>query len=204
MILLSRWSAYLQEEDFVNGVGGRELREDALYSTADVPFTAPLADRRAAILGAYEQGVRALLNGNRTVHLVMPVPEQGWDVPRYLGRIAMSEPPGTDLPATPLEVYQRRHADLARTFAVFQDDPAVRVVQTANVFCNTPAHPGCIASQGGTSLYYDSNHLTDQGARLLVPAILASIDADTALPRRQITGGASAASSGPGPATAPR
>lgn len=172
VILLAQWSSYIHEYNFDNGVGGKSVRHDVYYSVRGTPLSADIAIRRRVLLDAYVDTIRALRNGHRKIIVVLPVPEQGWDVPKFLGRIAMRGDPQVDVPASPLSVYRSRHADLLLAFKRLDDDPSIIFVDSAHAFCDLPNRSGCAASIAGKPLYYDDNHLTNQGAAMLVHEIL--------------------------------
>jgi len=176
LILLAQWSSYLFENDFENGIGGKSIRPDYYFTIRGTPQSADIGIRRRAILEAYVNAIKGLQNGRRKIFVVLPVPEQAWDVPRYLGRIAMRGDPQVDVPATPLAVYTDRHAELMQAFRRLVEDPSIVLVDSAAVFCNTPNRPGCISSIAGTALYYDDNHLTNPGAAMLVSEILSQTE----------------------------
>ena len=175
LILLAHWSSYIHEYDFDNGIGGKSVRHDVFYTVRGTPLSADIAVRRQAMLDAYVDTIKGLQNGRRKIYVVLPVPEQGWDVPKYLGRIAMRGDPQIDVPASPLSVYRSRHTDLMQAFNRLADDPSIVFVDPAAVFCNVTNRSGCVASISGEPLYYDDNHLTNQGAAMLLREILSQI-----------------------------
>jgi peptidoglycan/LPS O-acetylase OafA/YrhL len=175
LILLAQWSSYIHEYDFDNGVGGKSVRHDVFYTVRGTPLTADIATRRRAILDAYVDTIKVLQNGRRKIYVVLPVPEQGWDVPKYLGRIAMRGDPQVDVPASPLSVYRSRNAELMRVFNTLADDPSIIFVDSTAAFCNLPNRSGCISSIAGEALYYDDNHLTNRGAAMLLREIFTHV-----------------------------
>ena len=175
LIVLAQWSAYIHEYDFDNGAGGRSVRGDVYYTVRGIPLTADITTRRRAMLEAYVDTIKALRNGRRKIYVVLPVPEQGWDVPKYLGRIAMRGDSQVDVPALPLSVYDSRNAELMHAFNTLADDPSIVFVDSTAAFCNLPDRPGCISSIAGEPLYYDDNHLTNEGAAMLLREIFTHV-----------------------------
>ena len=171
LIVLAHWSSSIHEYDFDNGIGGKSVRHDVFYTVRGTPLSADIAIRRQAILATYVDTIKALRNGHRKIYVVLPGPEQGWDVPMYLGRIAMRGDPQVDVPASPLSVYRSRNAELLQAFNQLTDDLSIVFVDSAAVFCNVPNRPGCLSSIAGESLYYDDNHLTNKGAAMLLREI---------------------------------
>ncbi len=172
VILLAQWSSYIHEYNYDNGIGGKSVRHDVFYTVRGTPLSADIAIRRRVMLDAYVDTIRALRHGHRRIYVVLPVPEQGWDVPKYLGRIAMRGDRQVDVPASPLSVYRSRHSDLMQAFNTLADDPSIVFVDSAIAFCDLPNRSGCVSSISGEALYYDDNHLTNKGAAMLLREIL--------------------------------
>jgi len=178
VIVLSRWSYYLHDAAFENGIGGREVRDTVTFTAAGLPFGADESLRRNAILDAYAQSIQKLRRPGRTIFVVLPIPEQGWDVPRLLARIAMNTDGTAEVPPTPLPIYEHRHAELMSSFAELTRQQDVVFIDPSTVFCNRSrtAREGCISTMDGEPLYFDDDHLTDRGAEMLVAAIQQQIE----------------------------
>ena len=154
-----------------SGCQWRKLASDSLIAQGR-SFRIAYSSPNRAMLDAYVDTIRALRHGHRRIYVVLPVPEQGWDVPKYLGRIAMRGDRQVDVPASLLSVYRSRHSDLMQAFNSLADDPSIVFVDSAIAFCDLPNRSGCVSSISGEALYYDDNHLTNKGAAMLLREIL--------------------------------
>lgn len=176
IVVAARWSYYLSDGDYVNGIGGREVRpRENHFSVADVPTSAPLPARRARMLQAFELGVRRVLALGRPVVLVYPVPEHGWDVPETMAKATLwSDFAGNEL-AVPLATVAQRHADVEALFDRLGALPHLIRFRPIRVLCDSVPPGRCAAQRGGVPLYFDDNHLSEAGAALIVRPLLDSL-----------------------------
>ncbi|MEO1035308.1 MAG: acyltransferase family protein [Pseudomonadota bacterium] len=170
-IVLSQWSHYLYgDERYENGVGGIEARPRVRYSVLGLGFDADAEQRRLAILRAYEAAIVDLeVRGIRTI-IVGPIPEHAWDVPTQLAKQRWLDPTRPELAALPNEVYEQRHATFGEMLAAMAERASVNVIDPYPVFCRE-APAGCASVRQGSVLYYDDDHLSNDGASLLVAAM---------------------------------
>ena len=177
IIVSSRWSYYLSDDDYFNGVGGRETRpRENHFSVRGVPSSAPSSERRAFMVQAYRNALQRLIATGKTVVLVYPVPEQGWDVPAVMAKASLwADFHGEDL-AVPTSVVDRRHAYVVEAFDGLGSRPNLIRIRPRSILCGTLVTAGCAAQIKGTPLYYDDNHLSDAGAALVVRPIVDSLE----------------------------
>ncbi len=175
VVLAARFTVYLEGETYDNGEGGVE--EPGSFATGQPgrqPDTYPEAERRADVARLYQRSVQTLLDAGKTVILVYPVPEQGWDVPMHMAKDLFYRDRLEDLSVSEAHFRARN----ARTIAAFDDLGAqARLfrVRPSDVFCDTFDAGRCAGSLGGVPLYYDDDHLSHTGAAYLVPHVLAHL-----------------------------
>jgi len=99
----------------------------------------------------------------RPVYLLRPLPEMPADVPRTLARAAQLGRP-LDM-AMPLTVYRQRNAVIWAAQDRAQAECGVHILDPLPALCTDGA---CPAIDGLAPRYYDDNHLTEAGGRLLV------------------------------------
>lgn len=109
--------------------------------------------------------VRALMSAGSQVLLLRDVPAPGFDVPRIA---ALTTLRGGDIHSLGLskEKHQQAHAALEPTFAELTRMGAT-VIDPADLFLNPHGIYGVLKND--RILYYDSHHLTREGAALLSP-----------------------------------
>jgi hypothetical protein len=162
---------------FDNGEGGVEKDSHRVNFTdsAGVRSTEG-AGKRAAV----RQLLESLLATGGEVVLIYPVPEVGWDVPllnfkRYLsdGRVQQEI-------STSAAAYRKRNAFSEAALDAVGPHPRLRVVRPAGLLCNSFLPNRCLAQVDGEPLYFDDNHLSDAGSRLVVADVLRALGVSSA------------------------
>jgi hypothetical protein len=175
VIVAVRWTVQLypmnDEIDapgFNNQEGGVEdvpYRESGVFDANGRWTEAPTA--KAEALRAY---ISSLASLKRTV-LLYPTPEVGW-TPQRLNLAALvrgkSPPP---LISTSWIREQQRNSAADRVLDSI-DSRNIRRVRPEDIFCNTLAKDRCVVQAGDALYYADDNHVSMQGARLIVQKLL--------------------------------
>jgi peptidoglycan/LPS O-acetylase OafA/YrhL len=179
VVLHARWTIYWQGDYFDNGEGGVETdRGPAYMDLASRRGGAGAArhspERQHRMLAQYKQGIQEFLARGLKVVLVYPVPEPGWNMPMQAARYAAVNP-GQDLMVT--TQYERFLERNAETIALFDaiDDPNLVKVRPDRILCDTFVPRRCILTRGRNVLYFDYDHLSPKGGRMLAPQIANAI-----------------------------
>jgi len=120
-----------------------------------------VSGNHAALATGLEDTIAALLSAGKRVWLVGPVPEIGYDVPRYFYLRSLGFAEGLEIAPT-LNEFDRRQAfvlDLLRDLA---HRYPVGIVWPHERLCNDA---GCEIARDGQVLYSDDDHLSVFGAR---------------------------------------
>jgi peptidoglycan/LPS O-acetylase OafA/YrhL len=175
VVVSIRWTARFapiagEVEDFFfdNQEGGLELKPNVLnFAPTDSGQWSTEAEPKKKALHRY---LKAFANSEKKVILVYPVPEAGWDVPRYnfARYLKTGEVPAQISTSYPL--FQRRNSFVIRAL----DDFAAANVQRArpaSYFCNTAQMDRCMVQDNHKPFYHDTNHLSLTGAQALTEDI---------------------------------
>jgi hypothetical protein len=100
----------------------------------------------------------------RSVYMVRPIPEMGFDVPNTLSR-RMVLGLNNDLSIS-IEDYKARNAWVCAAQDAARDQCGIKILDPTAILCRDGR---CWASQNGRSLYSDYDHLSEFGNKLLVP-----------------------------------
>ena len=176
IFLAGRYTLQLDGHVFDNGEGGREKGETAGYIPEGIDKdTMSEDDRRAAVRKGYADAVTELLAAGKRVVLIYPIPEAGWHVPRVLAERRTNE--NFDPLTTSYERYRERNAGVFRAFDAIPDNPNLVRVYPDRVFCNTVLPGRCMTHDGDALYYVDDDHLSKDGARLVVQAAINAAEA---------------------------
>lgn len=100
----------------------------------------------------------------RTVYMVRPIPEMGFDVPKILSRRMML---GVDDDlSTSIEAYRQRNDWVWAAQDAARDQCGIKILDPTPYLCRDGR---CYGSQNGRPLYVDDDHLSEFGNKLLVP-----------------------------------
>jgi hypothetical protein len=177
VVMVSRWSLYIDGNGFDNGEGGIEalrpiyadlLADQNLHASQDDPA------RKARVLQKYIDGIQAYLDAGANVVLVYPIPEAGWNVPELLAKASIAGDSQGRLTTSHDRYLERNRAVIAAFDAL--SHPNLFKVRPQDVLCNTALAGRCLNSRDyGHIFYFDGNHPSDAGAALIVPGILKAV-----------------------------
>jgi len=172
-IVASKWAHYINDLSFDNEEGGIEPtrpRND-FYSANEVSTHSSLLNRKMSILNAYKKGIYRLLSAGKRVILVYPIPEQGWDIPLRAAKLKLF---GIELsqPGVRRSVIDRRYSEIVSLFDSFGENINLVRIFPTKIFCDENR---CASNFQGVSLYYDDDHLSNAGAKLVVNEIMKSL-----------------------------
>lgn len=172
VIIAARWTAYAVNSRFDNGEGGVETGPMRPFRL-DVP---PTSDAYAAhMLDAFADGIRGYLDAGFRVVLVYPTPEAGWNVPERLGKLALYEGETRVSLSTDAAAYAARNHPVIAAFDAL-DHPGLFRVRPSEALCGRIEPGRCENAAGGRIYYFDDDHLSNAGAALVVPAIVAEVE----------------------------
>lgn len=100
----------------------------------------------------------------RTVYMVRPIPEMGFDVPKTLSR-RMSVGLNNDL-SIPVADYFKRNDWVWAAQDSAREKCGIKILDPTPFLCREGR---CYGSQNGRPLYHDGDHLSEFGNKLLVP-----------------------------------
>jgi len=165
VILFARWSYYINDDSYDNNMGGIEEMA-ARFTILPVPLSANISERRQAILSSYKQFIDELLSNDIKIIVIGPVPVHGWDIPkRAIKNSIHRNYLGVEL--LPFKIYEERNINVINIFEDYSRRGVIDYIDSSKVFCsdNKFCDPINILNE---SLYYDGDHLSDQGAKALI------------------------------------
>jgi peptidoglycan/LPS O-acetylase OafA/YrhL len=174
IVLTARFPLYLRGEWFNNGEGGRELGKRLFFDLIDMKSsTWDDKQRRVRVLNAYEQRIVELASEFKVV-LVYPIPEAGWDVPMTVFKNAHIYGKKPELSIS-FAAYKERTAEVNTLFdKLVAELPNVYGARVYEALCSEDTGR-CINADANGIYYYDDDHLSNAGARRVVPIIVDAV-----------------------------
>lgn len=117
---------------------------------------------------AFEETVISTLCGlakTRSVYVVLPIPEMGINVPRYLSRQAMISSDIKEASIT-IDRYEKRNLAILKILERAHLKCGVHLLNPKQSLCKEGY---CLGSEQGKPLYFDDDHLSETGNKKLVP-----------------------------------
>ena len=167
IVLAGRYVRNLELTGFDNREGGVEP------SNQDSSFL-PLVysseqERRDLILRSYSSSIEELVNADKNIFLVYPIPEVGWDVPRRRFKLKLQ---GVDKQiTTSSERYYERSNAVINIFDNIPDSGNLFRIRPGEMFCDQLISGRCVTEIDGNLLYFDDDHLTTFGTKFIVRQI---------------------------------
>jgi hypothetical protein len=130
------------------------------------------SDRKASILKAYAKSVAQLLSTGKRVILIYPVPEQDLDIPLTSAKAKHFD---IELAQTGIkrDVIERRYSEVVSTFDSLGEHKNLTRILPTEIFCDANR---CASFLAGIPLYYDDDHLSNEGAKLVVKELMKSLN----------------------------
>lgn len=169
LVLAARFPLYLYGTRFDNREGGVEAGPQAFIDQVGVASSHFADDaRKERVLNLYRERILEL-SENFNVVLVQPIPEAGWDVPKTGMKLARNSQ-GTITLGTQRAVYDRRTSSVRNLFDELSlTNENIYVSNIQNDLCDRNR---CYNIVDNEIYYYDDDHLTTKGAKLIVPTIV--------------------------------
>ncbi len=157
--IAARWPFSFHHSFYDNGEGGVEMGPDDGLE--------PDEARNRLFETSLRETVDRLLAANKTVVLIYPVPEPGWDVPKYLVHRYL-QGRGGGMPTIDAARWRARAAGAVAMLDRMGDDPRIIRVRPAAMTCGTPRAGRCALGHGDMPFYFDDDHPNREGARIMI------------------------------------
>jgi len=181
VILHYRWSIRFLETYFDNKEGFREQSKTSYRFILEPEGikTSSREEREKFIKEALKDQIQNILNKGHKLILVYPVPEMGFHPIRLLYRKHLFEKnfSSNSLPilSGSYDVFKKRNELIFKILDNIQN-PNIYRVYPHNFFCNTIVKDRCVANDEENIFYFDDDHLSSHGSKLVVEEIMNKIN----------------------------
>ena len=163
VVIHSRWALSIEGTDYQNGSGPD-------YQLVDRINPNNKGNNFQIVKIAFERTLKELKNAGKSVVIIGPVPEVGYSVPRFLAN-AIQWNKTVELRPTFTDFMQRQ----ARTFSILdslKENYIEAIIYPHQRLCDNHF---CEVVLEDEPLYFDSNHLTEKGAKLITKTLDVSL-----------------------------
>ena len=173
VILLSRWVLPLNGERFNNQEGGVEHGK-SLYGLPITKDSSFIHDKKRIpeVGKLYRATITALLDAGKKVVLIYPIPEVGWNVPKYLAKQQLYYESTKEQLSSSFTVFKQRSRNAYTQLGMLNKHENLLTIYPEKVFCNTAIQGRCMAELENKPLYFDDDHLNKIGSDMLSKEIL--------------------------------
>lgn len=171
VVINARWALLMERDRFDNEKGGVESGDKWVWDFGGMNVNYPDLMRNEIV-----DAIEEILNTGRKVVLIYPVPEMGWEVPKVLAKRQFTGKILTTVDGSTLyPVYLKRNKRAIEALdSLGERDNLIRI-RPDKLLCNTFISGRCVAHMDGVPLYFDNNHLSNEGAKLIVMEIMNSL-----------------------------
>lgn len=177
VLVAMRWTLRLYPVDgagntvgFVNGEGGEEDMGIRAYVARDKRGNYVLdGEAKFAALRAFLLGLKGI---GAPVAVLYPVPEVGWHIGNFNFKRLIAEGRIPEEISTDFSHYLVRNQFILGALGKLVPELGLRSVDPAMLFCNTSRPGRCMAQEKGVPLYFDDDHVSETGARMLIAKLL--------------------------------
>lgn len=154
-----------------NSEGGHESIDYREYVIADSKGVTTSAERKRLALTQLFDG---LLEASDTLYLIGPVPEIAWNINRinfsyYRARGEVLSQ--LSIPKSDFETRSHFINLVIDDFRGQSSNSKLRIISPADILCDTFIPGRCVAQWEGIPFYMDDNHLSDDGAEVLLGSV---------------------------------
>ena len=177
VIMGGRTPFYLSGEGFNNQEGGGDNKKAKgfFYNIKDTPINNK-DDNNALLNKSFNKTINDLLANNIKIVLIYPVPEVGWNVSKKLiTRLALNGDGlkgvfETNPLTTSHKVFLKRSQNIYKIYKNIDNQNIIRIYPE-KILCNSLIKNRCITHDKSKVFYIDDDHLSYDGAKLIVNKI---------------------------------
>ena len=177
IVFSSRWTLWLNDFGFNNKEGGVESAHHWVDVVSEGNWQHNKDEKRRELLKSiYVKSIRKYMDLGRKVVLIYQVPEVGWNVPQLMAKkMFFNTSDSTTEITTNYKFYLERNKDSNAVLDSLGNHKNLIRIKPDSILCDSFVSGRCVATLNGVPLYYDDDHLSNEGAKLVVKEILKNI-----------------------------
>jgi len=180
VIISVRWSfrlyplkGFIEEIPYRNSEGGVEVENDnskyGVIENGKLVFSPNIKEL------ALKKFLDRFLDTKSQIFLVYPVPEIGWNIAKKNWLYYTEKEEILDEISIPYDDYKIRNRFILDIFDSYSNNKNLFPIKPSTVFCDTFISDRCVAQYNKVPYYFDDDHLSDMGAKLVIDKYLKNI-----------------------------
>jgi len=176
VVMASRWTMFLKDTGFNNNEGGIEHTKALTDSMSNGVREKNEGNVRVEKLKKkVVDTVHSYLNSNKKVILIYPVPEVGWDAPKYTAHQVMFGGQQLDFSTSYARFKSRNKLAFDMLDSIGDHNNLTRIYPHQSL-CDTHRKGRCVFALNNETLYFDDNHVTTEGANLFIKKVVEPVN----------------------------
>ena len=166
VFLVARWAWYLESTPFDNlsgGIGSKPSYFLEKYYRGK--------NRREAAVELVSETLDYISAIEKQFFIIDTIPEPGWHVKKRALYLSKRVGDIDEYFEYQNSIFYTRNAGMTAILKRASGHANIAVISPVNIFCGADKNNRCVAWFNGRPLYFDDNHLNNEGAKLLVPEI---------------------------------
>ncbi len=182
VILHYRWSLSFLERWYDNEEGNKEYLnlEYDLYLEPNEIKTLSVKERQSYLSEGLVSQIKSIVSQGHKLVIVYPVPEIGFNAQKKIfKRLSLKKLNNSPNNAMPIlsgsyEVFKKRNKLVFETLDSIKNENIYRIYPH-KLFCDKQLENRCVSNDKNNIFYYDDDHLSIQGSKLVVDEIMKEI-----------------------------
>lgn len=112
---------------------------------------------------------------NKKLIVIYPIPETGWDIPRYNFKSYINEGKVKEVITTDYKKYIERNEFIINILDEYKSKYRVNKIKSGEILCNRKIASRCLAQIESKPLYIDNNHLSSFGGEFISNEIIKNL-----------------------------
>ena len=173
ILLFARWRFHLTGERFNNQEGGKEIGKSHYHVPLNEKSFIEQKSREKIILTKIELFINEISKLDKKIFVVLPTPEMGWEIPNNLARILhLKNKIDKNTLSISKNLFIKENKQVYDFFDNMKKKYDIKLIDPNKVFCNSTR---CISHINEIPLYFDDDHLSKFGSKVLSEYILSKL-----------------------------
>jgi peptidoglycan/LPS O-acetylase OafA/YrhL len=152
-----------------------EITTYIVFTRADSPDRSHISQQGVQRFESHLKSIQTLAENGKRVILIYPIPSYSVHVSDYIAKSELFNSGVYEEIKVETNIFKHRIAYFYNEYDALELGQASKKIRTVGLFCDSFEEMACVTQRGKIPLYYDDDHLSNQGARLIVNELMEAI-----------------------------